>query len=215
MDADKCYPATKPISGCLPRGRLQGSLAQWATVDEALGSLRSSDIANGTASITLTQLAGQLHWVATKSTMERTRIDMVGAAAPLNESELMRIADALGNDNNRLLPQLLTTEDNYYFSHHQEAVRLPAYRVIANDDQQTRYYIDPISGALLKKVDGAGRGYRWRHEGLHRWDFTSTLRARPLWDFLMLGLMVGVTAVCGTGAFLAYRRYFPARRESK
>ena len=98
---------------------------------------------------------------------------------------------------------------------HQEAVRLPAYRVIVNDDQPTRYYIDPISGALLKKVDGAGRGYRWLHEGLHRWDFTSTLRARPLWDFLMLGLMVGVTAVCGMGAFVAYRRYFPARRESK
>jgi len=40
----------------------------------------------------------------------------------------------------------------------------------------------------------------WLHQGLHRLDFAAVLRARPLWDLIMLLLMSGVTLLCVTGA---------------
>ncbi|MEI9985041.1 MAG: hypothetical protein WDN69_18690 [Aliidongia sp.] len=51
---------------------------------------------------------------------------------------------------------MLTDEDAYYFSHH-DSVRLPVYRLIGADAERTRYYIDPISAEILRKVDANGR----------------------------------------------------------
>ena len=71
---------------------------------------------------------------------------------------------------------------------------LPVYRIALNDDERTQYYIDPTTAALLLRVDAAERGYRWLFSGLHRWDFTATLRSRPLWDIIVLFLLLGSTA---------------------
>ena len=56
------------------------------------------------------------------------------------------------------------------------------------------------------RVDAAERGYRWLFSGLHRWDFTATLRSRPLWDIIVLFLLLGSTAGVATGVYLAVRR---------
>jgi uncharacterized iron-regulated membrane protein len=100
----------------------------------------------------------------------------------------------------------LTREDTYYFSHHRDSVALPVYRIVLRDESAARYYVDPVSGMLIAKVDRGARGYRWWHEGLHRMDFTAALRGRPQWDALMLLLMCGVTVLCVTGTYLGYRR---------
>ncbi len=42
--------------------------------------------------------------------------------------------------------------------------------------------------------------------GLHRWDFTATLRSRPLCDVIVLFLLLGSTAGVATGVYLAIRR---------
>ena len=83
---------------------------------------------------------------------------------------------------------------------------LPVYRVVLSDAEHTRYYIDPASGALVARIDGARRGYRWLFEGLHRIDFAPWLRARPVWDVLVIALLLGGIAVTGTGAYLALLR---------
>jgi hypothetical protein len=69
-----------------------------------------------------------------------------------------------------------------------------------------RYYVDPVAGMLVAKLDANAQAYRWLHEGLHRLDFTASLRRRPQWDVLMLILLSGVTVVCVTGAYLGFRR---------
>ena len=86
------------------------------------------------------------------------------------------------------------------------------YRVIADDGDHTRYYIDPVSGALLAKFGANSRAYRWLHQAAHRWDF---VRQRPLWDALMCFLLAGVTWICATGAYLGVRRLLrsPVSRE--
>jgi len=100
---------------------------------------------------------------------------------------------------------MITAGDGYYYDHH-ELVRLPAYRVIANDGKNTRYYLDPVSGEILDKIDTNDKWYRWLHYGLHRGDFTGFLRSRPVWDIFMWILMLGTTAVCITGTCMGFRR---------
>src|SRR5207249_5019277 len=63
-----------------------------------------------------------------------------------------------------------------------EEVVLPVYRVILNDEEQTRYYLDPNTGALLQRADATNRWRRWVFTGLHRLDFTPWMRSRPFWD---------------------------------
>jgi hypothetical protein len=48
-------------------------------------------------------------------------------------------------------PQRLSAADAYYFPHHNSEFTLPVYRVIVDDGERTRCYIDPVSGALLAK----------------------------------------------------------------
>jgi hypothetical protein len=50
---------------------------------------------------------------------------------------------------------------------------LPVYRIIANDAETTRYYLDPTWGALLQRADSASRWQRWLFAGLHRLDFAA------------------------------------------
>lgn len=126
-------------------------------------------------------------------------------AAPLQEDELRAAADVLLDEGTPIAAaELLEEGDAYYFDHH--ATRpFPVYRVIADDAERTRYYLDGTSGRLLSKVDSSLRWYRWLHLGLHRLDFTATLRSRPVWDILMLVLMAGVTGVCVTGTYMGIR----------
>jgi uncharacterized iron-regulated membrane protein len=100
---------------------------------------------------------------------------------------------------------MLTEEDAYYFSHHANKAPLPVFRVVRSDATGWRYYVDPVSGALMGKIDGDAKMYRWMHQGLHRLDFTETLRARPLWDIVMLPLLSGVSFLCLIGAYLGLR----------
>lgn len=95
-------------------------------------------------------------------------------------------------------------EDAYYFGHHGEAVPLPVYRLIL-DAREIRYYIDPLSGDILRKVDANGRWYRWLQQAPHRLDFAAGLRARPTWDLVAWLLLAGVTLSCGTGFYLSVR----------
>ena len=146
-------------------------------------------------------LNGRLYLVGNSASGERQRLDADGAPAPLARADLEFLSGALQGT---AAPELMTQEDNFYFSHHQEQVTLPVYRTL--QPSGTRYYVDAVSGALVAKFDAQVKAYRWLHQGLHRLDFSAPLRVRPQWDAVMLLLMTGVTAVCVTGAILGYRR---------
>jgi len=103
--------------------------------------------------------------------------------------------------------ELLAQGDNYYYSGH-ETRTLPVYRFVAKDADRSRYYFDARSGDLLIKFDADMRWYRWLFEGLHRLDFAPWLRQRPWWDLIVLPLILGVTVVCATGAYMGMRRVF-------
>jgi uncharacterized iron-regulated membrane protein len=111
----------------------------------------------------------------------------------------------IGGANAIASQEMMTREDDYYFAHHDDVV-LPVYRIILDGAEATRFYLDPATGALLKRADADARWQRWLFSGLHRLDFTAGLRARPLWDIVMIVLLLGGIGVSATGVYLAIRR---------
>ncbi len=150
-----------------------------------------------------------LFLVATTAAGVRTRLDATGATRPLTQDNVAERLRDLNVDRSSVTLDLIHSEDAYYFSHHRDTAQLPVYRAVLGDEQKTRYYIDPVTGATLARVDADSRWYRWLHEGLHRMDFTPALRTRPLWDVIMLILMSGVAMITCTGAVLGIRRLRP------
>ena len=69
-----------------------------------------------------------------------------------------------------------------------------------------RYYLDPISGRMVNKVDAGGRSFRWWHSALHTFDSSALSRSAWFRNLLMLPLLLGAAAVCITGTWLGVRR---------
>jgi hypothetical protein len=197
--------------GRLAAQRLRGAPLSAAEVKASLRSLPALARLPGIVSVESTPLGSRLFLVVTTQEGARWRFDGAGVSARIDGGAWTRIVRILGG-NELTEPKLLTAGDAYYFDRHGTEM-LPIYRIIANDRQQTRYYLDPLTGAPLVSFDGDARWYRWLHQGVHTLDFTTALRARPSWDFLMLALLGGATTVCGTGTYLAVRRISrPLRR---
>jgi uncharacterized iron-regulated membrane protein len=178
---------TSPLRGPPPLGR---------DIASAISALAAATPAN-TVSIVMAPFDGAPAFIAMGADGTRKRLHQSGRTLPL--PDMARAAAILDGGPAELLAQ----GDKYYFDSRSQTARLPVYRIIAGG---VRYYLDPLSGEVVRAVDGDARGYRWLHEGLHRLDFTPALRRRPLWDLVMLPLMLGVTLVCGTGAWLGIRR---------
>jgi hypothetical protein len=193
------------------RGGWEPSGAELKAALQALVDAHPSE----TESLELAPLNRRLYFVSSKPGGARQRLDAGALPASLNDEDLGYIAGALGGGTVPIVPKLMQREDTYYFSHHRDRVPLPVYRMMLEGDSGTRYYIDPVSGELLAKIDKSAKGYRWLHEGLHRMDFSAALRAHPTWDTLMLLLMSGVTLVCATGAYLGLRRLCRTRVQNR
>jgi hypothetical protein len=218
------FTLTWVLSGLLsmnPWGWLQGAGAQTESAriqgaprsspkDLAAALQAQADAHPAAVSLKAAPLSGRLYFIAGTARGERLRLDDGGAPAPLGSADLEVLAQALARvgppntPDTPYTPELMTQEDDFFFSHHGELAALPVYRLVLASG--TRYYLDSVSGMVIAKLDAEARAYRWLHAGLHRMDFAAWVRGRPQWDALMLLLMSGVTVVCVTGAYLGYRR---------
>ncbi|MYM35432.1 PepSY domain-containing protein [Duganella sp. FT94W] len=99
----------------------------------------------------------------------------------------------------------LTSEDDYHYSHHQQAV-LPVVRAQFDLADDTTFYIDPLQGDIVGYADRNSKWNRWLFNGLHQLDFASPLRARPVWDVVVIVLCgLGFVATLA-GVVLGWRR---------
>lgn len=186
------------------RVALEGTPMSLGEIEAAVAAAARAGLGGDVVSIESTRLNGVLYLVARTSRGSRTRLDAAARPAPLSLGEWTTAARALGAETSVL--DRLDHGDDYYFAHHDD-VAFPVYRLIRDDEDHTRYYIDPITGEILRKVGPNSRRYRWLHEGFHRLDFTEFLRSRPIRDFVVLSLLAGVSVVCATGAWLGVRRW--------
>lgn len=176
-----------------------------ADAERWIAAIPQADLPAGTKRIESAPFLGRPYLMAYAAGGEGRRYAASElSAAPLTESELSAAAQAMLGGKHPSSAQLIFAGDAYYFDHH-AARPFPVYRVIADDGDATRYYIDAGTGQLLAKFDANRRWYRWLFEGLHRFDFAAGLRRRPVWDVLLLVLLAGVTAVCVTGTYMGIR----------
>jgi hypothetical protein len=187
------------------QGRLEGGPLKWGEVRASLNAFRAKAEMADSVSLATAPFAGQLYWLATRQDGTVKRLDAEGGSAPMSGIDLAEAAKRVAGDVEIAEQALISEEDSYYFRESERFV-LPVYRVVLKDDESTRYYIDPRSGALLQRTDATARWYRWLFGGLHRIDFTAGMRARPAWDIVMLTLMLGGLALTTTGFYLALRR---------
>ena len=190
------------VSADPARARVQGRVLTGGEVKRAVRDLAGVHLDPDVVSIASAPLDGSFYLIATSRDGRRWRLDATGQ--PASPPDIARIATLLGTSNGGNGLELIDREDAYYFGHHGELAPLPVYRLIL-DDRGIRYYIDPLSGDIVRKVDANGRWYRWLEQAPHRLDFATGLRARPTWDLVALLLLGGVALSCGTGCYLSVR----------
>lgn len=185
------------------RAQITGT-ARWGELKQFLRAVDNghADLASGEAQqITPAVFDNTLFLLAHNSGGSSRRLNSNAQASSLALSEVSAAIESLGTPVQS--SGLLHQEDNYYYGHKRE-VTLPVYRAIVDDDEQTRLYINPETGAV-RTIGSTGRWSRWIRTGLHDLDFP-VLRLRPIWDIVVIFLLLGVTLVCITGTWMAFRR---------
>jgi uncharacterized iron-regulated membrane protein len=183
------------------RGRLEGLAPRWTAVRASVEALQAHAV--NAVHLSLSRYAGDFYWLATQADGTVTRLDAAGNPAPLSEAELTAAATRLAGTSGIAEQRLMNEPDTYFIG---QGGRLPVYRIVLNDAESTRYYLDPTTGALLAGLDTNRRWRRWLFSAIHRLDFAAWVRVRPAWDMILIALMLGGSAVSATGVYLAVRR---------
>ena len=100
--------------------------------------------------------------------------------------------------------QIIDQYDLYYLDRTRQRP-LPVIRVLMNDAENTRYYIDPKSARIVSTYSNRNWVNRWLDSALHSLSFPFLYNHRPLWDIVVILFMVGGTALCVTSLVLAWR----------
>lgn len=192
--------------GFVERSSLKGGTISSSEINDIVKALDNSSLPPGTVQLRSSMVDSELSLIASDATGKITRLNAeTFKPEPLPAEIWQRIARLIRPDAGVFRSELIDTGDHYYFSHHDQ-VKFPAYRIIFDDADETRYYFDPDTAELIQKFDRDRRWYRWLFLGLHRGDVTPLMRRRPLWDLILLPLMLGATIGAVSGVWLGYRR---------
>jgi len=100
--------------------------------------------------------------------------------------------------------KMLDQYDLYYLDRTRQRP-LPVILVLMNDEDRTRYYIDPKSARVVTTYNDRNWVNRWLYTGLHSLNFPFLYNHRPLWDIVVITFMLGGTALSVTSLVLAWR----------
>ncbi|MRW83344.1 PepSY domain-containing protein [Pseudoduganella sp. FT26W] len=159
----------------------------------------------GTLELVWRRVDGQLY-LSALDRAQRRLLDASGKVVPSIPAErLLHAIQAVRPGTPLQAADLLTSEDNYYYSHHRQAT-LPVLRAQFQLADETTFYIDAAQGRIADYADRNSKWNRWLFNGLHQLDFAAMLRARPLWDVLVIVLCVTGALSALTGVVLGWRR---------
>lgn len=186
--------------------QISGQPIPWSGIKSFLNRLADRSLPDDLVRLEVTTLLGELNLVGHYSNRESERLDIdTFSHETISQQLLDRISEKLRPDVGIMQASMIDNDDTYYYSHH-ELKTFPAYRVIIDDAEQTRYYLNTLNGTIMEKIDSNRKWYRWLFQSLHRGDFSVFFRSRPVWDFFMLFLLTGVTIVSATGCYMGMKR---------
>ena len=143
-------------------------------------------------------------YLATNGSGETRIVPIYGSPKPsFDVDEVVSIVrDAAGT--NLSAVRVMHDYDAYYLDRRREAP-LPVVYAEMNDAVRTRYYIDPKTARVVGTYSARNWVSRWLYHGLHSLDFPWLYNHRPLWDIVVITLMLGGTALCVTSLVLTWR----------
>ena len=147
---------------------------------------------------------GRPMYLATNGLGETMVIPVHGEPMPaFDAGELMqRVREQAGG---RLAELSLMREYDAYYLDRLRRRPLPVIYARIDDAAGTRYYIDPKTASIVDSYNARDWVSRWLYHGLHSLDLPWLYKYRPLWDIVVITLMLGGTAVCITSLVLAWR----------
>jgi hypothetical protein len=174
-----------------------------------LGSLIASFSAQGPAprELSFQRTAGELQVVSHSAGEPARRLD--GA---FDIDMLTAKAGKLLPKHKVIESRLQTDYDLWYYARASHTMLghidkpLPVLRVDFSDPHATTIYLDPATGAIVGRLDTAGRWKRWLFAFLHSFDAWPLLAARPLWDGLLIVASIAGLIISATGVVLGWRR---------
>jgi len=151
-----------------------------------------------------TSFAGAPFYLAADGRGGTRVIPMQGEPKPTHDpAEVTRIVrDTIGGNYAEL--RMIDQYDAYYLDRHRERP-LPVIYARLNDAVGTRYYVDPKTGTVVGQYSALGWVNRWLYHGLHSLDFPWLYNYRPLWDIVVISLMLGGAALCATSLVMTWR----------
>jgi hypothetical protein len=158
----------------------------------------------GVKQLEYSSFAGQPLYVATNGVGQTRIVPIHGAPrAAFDAGDLVRrIRDAAGDNLAEL--RIIDQYDAYYRDRLRERP-LPVIYVRITDAVGTRYYVDPKTATVVGTYNARNWVNRWLYNGLHSLDFPWLYNYRPLWDIVVISLMLGGTALCVTSLVLTWR----------
>lgn len=158
----------------------------------------------GVKELELTTVAGEPVYVATSGTGENLFIPIKGA--PFTDFGEQRAIEAIRRAAQpaKLDIRLLSQYDLYYLDRRREKP-LPVLLVTESGSDAARYYVDPKTARVVGNYSSARWMSRWLYHGFHSLDFPWLYNYRPLWDIVVITLMLGGTALCVTSLILTWQ----------
>lgn len=114
-----------------------------------------------------------------------------GARRRFGRPELLAAATAAMPSSNLVDAVELDDYDAYYQDRRHRRLPLPVLRVRFNDPAATWLYLSPSLGRIVHREQRQSRIDRWLYRGLHRLDFPGFYHRRPLWDVVVVVLLLG------------------------
>lgn len=204
-------PSPSPGGAALARAR--GEPEAWRqptlSVQAAVQRVMATTPGDTLVAVDLTRGGGHAGYLAHLRSGERIWVDATtGALRPeIDSADAIRVAREVA-----LLPTVVAAAerrseaDAFYYAAHRRDLTLPVWQVRFGDLAHTYVYLDPISGIPTAQIDDDVRRWRWWRDGLHDFDFPALANKRPLWDVVVLPLLLGGVVSCMTGVWLLGRR---------
>lgn len=196
------------------------SMGPWGVFSSSVSAQEQVNRFKGDLTLRLSKLAipllesdelpiKEIHWHQIQSQPYATVVNSAAekSIAPGPGRDLHWLSNTIKNTIPALIPaaqllsvELITNEDDYYYSRHNRYRPFPVYRAKFNDSDDSWFHIDATNGEVLNRVDNASRRERWLYNSLHSLDFQILWQARPLWDIVvillsLIGFGFSVTSV--------------------
>ncbi len=151
--------------------------------------------------------SGPLGFLSTVQPFEHRLVSLEdGTPRRFGQPELLAAAAAALPRSNVVDAMELREYDAYYDDRRYRLMPLPVLRARFDDPAGTWLYLDPALGRVVHSENRQSRLDRWLYRGLHRLDFPGFYHRRPLWDIVVIVLLLGGLFSAGSSLAPAAKR---------